>query len=134
MLALINSTMAPRAEDDVLRDENEILGLIGGETVRAEVPDFIGGNGLARDSVVGFGARLCDAHHGPHGHRGHSRRVDFWTQLARCAGAFHQLCEQRQQRCVGCLNLGRMRHQQPRREIREQGPPRGGVRPGRLEQ
>jgi hypothetical protein len=44
-------------------------------------------------------------HHGLHGDGRHPLRIDAVTQLTCGAGLFHQLGEQREQRCVGDLDL-----------------------------
>ena len=70
--------------------------------------------------LVGVTAGLRDEHDGLHRHRRHPLRIDVGTQLAGGRGVLHQLREQGEQGCMGDLDLGRMRHQQARREVGEQ--------------
>ena len=65
--------------------------LSGDESVGAEIPDFVGGDGMG-GGLVGVCARLLrDEHDCLHGHRGHPPRIDAFAQLPRRACFFHQL-------------------------------------------
>ena len=87
----------------------------------------------ASSSIVAGGLRRIE-HDGLHCHRRHPLRVDAGTQLAGGRGILHQLREQGEQRRVSDLHLGRMRYQQPRREVGEQRALRRRIRPRCLEQ
>src|ERR1700676_5165393 len=75
------------------------------ESVGAEMPDIVGGDGMG-GGLVGVCARLLrDAHDCLHGHRGYPPRIYAFAHLPRRAYFFHQLRQQRMQRRMGNLDL-----------------------------